>query len=133
MKKDMKTRKNSKCEMWNVNIMKHKKQVKLYEMFNDINRVSKKHLNETHDGRMVRKAKEYSRKNNVENGMKETFSTGTRTWKNFGIFNYEKPTLKEEKPIKVETEEEKENKKTLELELRLAQLEKEWRKKWKSL
>lgn len=104
--------------------MKHKNHEKLHEMFNDINRVSKKHLYENHDGRVLRKTKEYCKENNLENGIKETFSTGTRTWENFGIFQYEKTSeeYQEEPEETVETEEEKEKKKTLELELRLAQL-----------
>ena len=108
--------------------MKHMKHEKLYKMFNDINRVSKKHLHENHDGRVLRMSKKYCKENNIENGIKETFSSGTRTWENFGIFQYEKPSEEYQEETR-ETEEEKEFKKTIELELRLAQLENEWRKK----
>lgn len=106
--------------------MKPVKHIKLYDLFNDINAGSKKHLNENHDNRVLRKAREYCKTNNIENGIKPTFTTGTRTWENFGIFQYEKPREEYEEGNEKETLEEKERKRELELELRYIQLENEW-------
>lgn len=66
-----------------------KKNDKLYKLFNDINRHSKKYINEDKYSREVRKASEYCKKNNVANGIKTTYSTGVRTYKNFGVYDVE--------------------------------------------
>ena len=99
-----------------------KKDDKLYKIFNDLNLVNRKHINETCDAYKLRKAKEYARKNNIICGIKSTYTTGTRTYKNFGIFDYEAPknnTYEETKKCDdVKTEKYMENY----IELRLAQL-----------
>lgn len=74
-----------------------KTNAKLYKLFNDINRHSKKYLNEDKYSKEVRKAKEYCKKNNVANGIKVTYSTGVRTYKNFGVYDVEPNITKIEK------------------------------------
>ena len=62
---------------------------KLYKLFNDVNRHSKKYIHEDKYSREVRKANEYCKKNCTANGIKITYSTGVRTYKNFGIYEIE--------------------------------------------
>lgn len=74
---------------------------KLYKLFNDVNRHNKTYINEDKYSREVRKAREYAKKNKVAYGAKITYSTGVRTYKNFGVFDVEKendktPKLKPE-------------------------------------
>lgn len=68
---------------------------KLYKLFNDINRHDKKYLTEDKYSKEVRKAREYCEKNGaVKNGIKITYTTGVRTYKNFGVYDIEKPNEK---------------------------------------
>lgn len=66
---------------------------KLYKLFNDVNRHSKAYINEDKYSREERKAKEYCKKVKIANGIKETYSTGVRTYPDFGVCDME---LKEE-------------------------------------
>lgn len=66
------------------------KNEKLYKLFNDVNRHNKKYINESEEARQIRKAKEYCKNNKVANGIKETYGTGVRTYKNFGVYDIEK-------------------------------------------
>lgn len=79
---------------------------KLYKLFNDINRHNKKYLTEDKYSREVRKAREYCEKNKgVKNGIKITYSTGVRTYKNFGVYDIEKPNEKTPKAPEVKEKE----------------------------
>ena len=77
-----------------------KTNAKLYKLFNDVNRHSKKYINEDKYSREVRKANEYCKKNNVANGIKVTYSTGVRTYKNFGVYDVEPNTMEIEEKKK---------------------------------
>lgn len=70
-----------------------KKNDKLYKLFNDVNRHNKKYINEDKYSREVRKANKYCKKNNIANGIKVTYSTGVRTYKNFGVYDVEPNTI----------------------------------------
>lgn len=74
---------------------------KLYRLANDINRHSKKYINEDKYSKEVRRANEYCKKNNIANGIKTTYSTGVRTYKNFGVYDIEKPNEKTPKDLEV--------------------------------
>ena len=66
---------------------------KLYKLLNDVNRHSKAYINEDKYSKEERKAKEYCKKVKIANGIKATYSTGVRTYPDFGVCDME---LKEE-------------------------------------
>lgn len=83
------------------------KNEKLYKLCNNLNRHNKTYLYEDKYSREERKAREYLKKNgdiNSINGIKTTYTTGVRTYKNFGIYDIEKsnkntPKIPEKKEI----------------------------------
>ena len=68
--------------------MKNKNE-KLYKLLNDVNRHSKKHINEDKYSKEERVASEYCKKLKIANGIKATYSTGVRTYPDFGVCDME--------------------------------------------
>lgn len=62
---------------------------KLYKLLNDINRRSKAYINEDKYSKEERKAKEYCKRVKIANGIKATYSTGVRTYPDFGVCDME--------------------------------------------
>lgn len=77
---------------------------KLYKLLNDINRHSKAYINEDKYNREERKASEYCKRVKIANGIKATYSTGVRTYPDFGVCDMElredvKQSEEEEMPL----------------------------------
>lgn len=77
---------------------------KLYKLLNDINRHNKAYINEDKYSKEERKAKEYCKRVKIENGIKATYSTGVRTYPDFGVCDMElrediKQSEEEEMPL----------------------------------
>ncbi len=87
--------------------MRNVKDEKLYKLFNDINRHNTKYLHEDKISYDVRIAKEYVRLHkNLENAIQKTYTTGVRTYKDFGVYDTK---LKEDQHEEVKEEMKKPN------------------------